>query len=66
MGEAQARQALQPMMDDVENELNNAKQKLEQLKNSTGEAAEEIKNGAHLAVKALQVAYDKAADKFKN
>ena len=65
LAEAEASEALQPVINDVENEINNTQQKLEELKNTSEEAAEEIKQGAHLAVKALQVAFDKAANKFK-
>lgn len=64
LGEAEAREALQPIIDDVEREMNNTKRRLDEFRNSTEEAAEEIKKGANLAIKALQVAFDKAAGKF--
>jgi len=65
LGEAEAKEALQPVIDDVENEINNTTQKLEELKGVSEDALEELKHGAELAVKALQTSFDKAADKFK-
>jgi len=64
LGEAEAREVFQPFIDDVEREINNATQKLDDFKNSSEEAAEEIRHGANLAIKALRVAFDKAVDKF--
>ena len=65
LGEAEAKEALQPVIDDVEKEVNNTKQKLEELKGASEEALEEVKHGARLAVKALQRSFEKAAEKFK-
>ena len=65
LGEAEAKEAIQPVIDDVEKEVNNTKQKLEELKGSSEEALEELRHGAQLAVKALQASFDKAVDKFK-
>ena len=64
LGQAEAREVFQPLIDNVEREMKNATQKIDELKNSTEEANEEIKHGANLAIKALRVAFDKAADKF--
>jgi len=66
LAEAEAGEALQPVIDDVESELNNTAQKLEELKGVSEEALDELKHGAQLAVKALQSSFDKAADKFKD
>lgn len=65
LGQAEAREALQPVIKDVETKMNTAQKQLEQLRSASGDAAEDIIHGAHVAVKALQVAFDKAADKFK-
>ena len=65
LGEAEAKKAFQPLIDDVERQMNNTKQKMDEFKNSSEEAAEEIKHGANLAVKALHVAFNKAADQFR-
>ena len=64
LGEAEAREVFQPFIDDVEREISSATQKLDDFKNSSEEAAEEIRHGANLAIKALRVAFDKAVDKF--
>jgi len=64
LGQAEAREVFQPLIDSVEREMKNATQKIDELKNSTEEANEEIRHGANLAIKALRVAFDKAADKF--
>ena len=64
LGEAEAREVFQPLIDDVEREISNATQKLDELRNSSVEAADEIRSGANLAIKALRVAFDKAAEKF--
>ena len=61
LGEAEAKEVLQPVIDDVEKEVNNTKQKLEELKSASQEALEELNHGAQLAVKALQTSFDKAA-----
>ena len=65
LGEAEAKEALQPVIDDVEREVNNTKQKLEELKSASEEALEELNDGVRLAVKALRASFDRAADKFK-
>ena len=65
LGEAEAKEALQPVIDNVEKEINNTKQRLEELEGASQGAIEELKHGAHLAVKALKVAFDKAANEFK-
>ena len=65
LGEAEAKEAFQPVIDDVEKEMNNTVQKLEELKGVSEDALEELKHGAELAVKALQTSFDKATDKFK-
>ena len=64
LGQAEAKEVFQPLIDNVEREIKNATQKIDELKNSTEEANEEIKHGANLAIKALRVAFDKAVDKF--
>ncbi len=64
LGQAEAREVFQPLIDNVEREMKNATQKIDEFKNSTEEANEEIRHGANLAIKALRVAFDKAADKF--
>ena len=64
LGEAEAKEIFQPLIDNGEREMNNTKQKIDEFKNSSGEASEEIRHGANLAIKALRVAFDKAADKF--
>ena len=65
LGEAEAREFVQPLIDDVEREINNATQKINEVRNSSEEAAEELTHGANLAIKALRVAFDKAVENFK-
>ncbi|MCH7868430.1 MAG: hypothetical protein IH881_12095 [Myxococcales bacterium] len=64
LGQAEAREAFQPLIDNVEREIKKTTQKIDELKNSSEEANEEIRHGANLAIKALGIAFDKAADKF--
>ena len=65
LGEAEAKEVFQPLIDDVEREINNATQKIDEIRNSSEEAAKEMTHGAKLAIKALRVAFDKAAENFK-
>jgi sugar-specific transcriptional regulator TrmB len=65
LGEAEAREFVQPLIDDVEREINNATQKIDEIRNSSEEAAEEMAHGANLAIKALRMAFDKAVENFR-
>ena len=65
LGEAEAREVFQPLIDDVEREIGNATQKIDEFRNSSEEAAEEMTHGANLAIKALRMAFDKAAENFR-
>ena len=65
LGEAEAREVFQPLIDDVEREIDNATQKIDEFRNSSEKAAEEMTHGANLAIKALRMAFDKAAENFR-
>ena len=57
-------QELQPHVNELENELENARKQWNQLGESSEGAWKELEEGVKLSIKAMQRAFDKAQDHF--
>ena len=60
LGAKEARDKIEPHVETLEHELNQAKQKLEQLNQGAESAWDEIKRGINISFKAMQQAIEKA------
>ena len=64
LGAKEAQDKIQPHLDELEQELRQAKEKWNQFENSSESAWEDIQNGLRLSLKSMQQAFEKAKKHF--
>ena len=64
LGTKEAQDKIQPHLDELEQELKQAKKKWDQFENNSESAWEDIKNGLELSQKSMQQAFEKAKKHF--
>lgn len=64
LGAKEAQDKIQPHLDELEQELRQAKEKWDQFENSSESAWEDIQNGFGLSLKSMQQAFEKAKKHF--
>lgn len=64
LGAKEAQDMMQPHLDQLENELRQAKEKWDQFENSSESAWEDIQTGLSKSMKSMQQAFEKAKKHF--
>ncbi|PTN11577.1 hypothetical protein [Nitrosomonas aestuarii] len=64
LGAKEAQDNIQPHLDELEQELRQAKEKWNQFENSSESAWKDIQNGLSLSLKSMQQAFEKAKKHF--
>jgi len=64
LGAKEVQDKIQPHLDELEQELRQAKEKWNQFENSSESAWEDIQNGLRLSLKSMQQAFEKAKKHF--
>ncbi len=64
LGAKEAEQKIQPHVDQLEQELNHAKEQWDQFENASEGAWKDIQSGVSLSMKSMQKAFDKAKAHF--
>ena len=65
LGKAEIRDAVQPTIDNIEKELDNLGKRMKEFQETSGDALEDIKAGANIALDAIIESFKEASAHFK-
>ena len=65
LGKAELRDAVQPTIDNIEIELDHLGKRMKEFQETSGDALEDIKNGANTALDAIIKSFKEASAHFK-
>ena len=65
LGKAELRDAVQPAIDNIEIELGKLGKRMKEFQETSGDAFEDIKTGANIALDAIKKSFKEASSHFK-